>query len=544
MIVKYVFKWIQACLYWLTVEFAYNMVLKPLALWTIENPREVGKLSAIFLTAMLIVRTIQWLAYQRSLPPGPIGIPIYGILKRVRRDLHVEFGEMAKRYGPVFSAKLGQNLVVVISDHKLIKKAFNREEFTARPETEFNNILGGYGIVNSQGQLWKDERRFLHDKFRFFGMRIHGKSEMAACIDTELSLFMSRIDSFNGGKMNLSAPLGMAITNIICQVTMGVRFNIDDKRFLRFTELTNEGFRLFGSLASTNYIPLMRYLPGMNDIYKKLDGNRKEMAAFFQETIEDHRKTYEENKVRHLVDAYIEKIDEARIKGEEDKLFQGKDQDRHLQQILGDLFSAGMETVKTTLEWAVILMLHNPEHAKAVQEELDQVVGRSRNPTLADLPFLPRCEATIMEIMRITSIVPLGTTHSTSRDVLLSGHLIPKGTQVIPLLHAIHMDEELWDEPQKFNPSRFLTTDNKVHKPEFFIPFGAGRRMCLGEVLARMELFLFFSTLLHTYDLTVPEGHELPSLKGNTGITVTPNAFEVCLIKRTPAIQLRNVGSK
>lgn len=89
--------------------------------------------------------------------------------------------------------------------------------------------------------------------------------------------------------------------------------------------------------------------------------------------------------------------------------------DRQLQQILGDLFTAGMETVKTTLEWAVVLMLHHPEAARAVQEELDQVVGRSRMPTLEDLPYLPLTEATILEILRRSSIVPMGTTHAATR---------------------------------------------------------------------------------------------------------------------------------
>lgn len=86
-----------------------------------------------------------------------------------------------------------------------------------------------------------------------------------------------------------------------------------------------------------------------------------------------------------------------------------------MQQILGDLFSAGMETIKTTLEWAVVLMLHHPEAVRAVQEELDHVVGRSRMPALEDLPFLPVTESTILEVLRRSSIVPLGTTHATTR---------------------------------------------------------------------------------------------------------------------------------
>lgn len=119
------------------------------------------------------------------------------------------------------------------------------------------------------------------------------------------------------------------------------------------------------------------------------------------------------------------------------------------------------------------------------------------------------------------------------------------------------MDPELWDEPQAFRPERFLSAEGKVTKPEYFMPFGVGRRMCLGDVLARMELFLFFSSLVHTFDIGLPEGAPLPSLRGNAGITVTPDPFKVCLTRRIvdglegPDLQetadgagsLRNVGS-
>lgn len=94
------------------------------------------------------------------------------------------------------------------------------------------------------------------------------------------------------------------------------------------------------------------------------------------------------------------------------------------------------------------------------------------------------------------------------------------------------MDPTLWKEPERFNPSRFVNAEGKVIKPEYFLPFGVGRRMCLGEVLARMEIFLFFSSFLHTFEMCVPEGETLPSLKGNTGITISPDPFKVCLKPR------------
>lgn len=94
------------------------------------------------------------------------------------------------------------------------------------------------------------------------------------------------------------------------------------------------------------------------------------------------------------------------------------------------------------------------------------------------------------------------------------------------------MDPTLWNEPEKFNPNRFINAEGKVSKPEYFLPFGVGRRMCLGEIMARMELFLFFSCLLHTFDISVPEGLTLPSLQGITGITISPNPYKVCLRPR------------
>jgi len=114
-----------------------------------------------------------------------------------------------------------------------------------------------------------------------------------------------------------------------------------------------------------------------------------------------------------------------------------------------------------------------------------------------------------------------------SRDVMLDGYLIPKNAQVIPNLYAVHMDPELWDEPERFNPSRFINKAGAVEKPDYFMPFGVGRRMCLGDVLARHQLFLFFSSLLHTYDLVPETGSILPDLIGFSGVSTIPDKYKV-----------------
>lgn len=118
------------------------------------------------------------------------------------------------------------------------------------------------------------------------------------------------------------------------------------------------------------------------------------------------------------------------------------------------------------------------------------------------------------------------------RDIILHGYTIPAGSHVIPLINKVHKDPNLWHNPEEFNPNRFIDAEGRVRRPEYFMPFGVGRRKCLGDVLARMELFLFFSTLAHSFNIELPHGADLPSLRGNVGVTITPHAFSVCLKPR------------
>lgn len=141
--------------------------------------------------------------------------------------------------------------------------------------------------------------------------------------------------------------------------------------------------------------------------------NRNEMGEFFQETVDSHRESFDPTNIRDLVDTYLLEIQESAAEGRE--MYNGRDPDRQIQQVIGDLFTAGMETIKTTLQWCVVYMLRHPEIAKSVQNELDFVVGRKRLPNLRDRELVPYTECVIMEVLRISSVVPLGSTHAVTR---------------------------------------------------------------------------------------------------------------------------------
>lgn len=213
----------------------------------------------------------------------------------------------------------------------------------------------------------------------------------------------------------MSPLLSLSASNVICDLMMSVRFTIDDPRFKRFNWLIDEGMRLFGEVHMMDYIPAIQYLPGKVNTKNKIAQNRREMFDFYRDIINEHRAAFDPNNIRDLLDTYLLEIYKAKEDGSDLDLFDGKDVDEQIMQVISDLFSAGMETTKTTLLWLLVFMLRNPEHWKRIQNELDEVVGRNRMPTIEDMPYLPITETTILEVLRITSIVPLATTHSPTR---------------------------------------------------------------------------------------------------------------------------------
>lgn len=371
----------------------------------------------------------------------------------------------------------------------------------------------------------------------------------------------------------------------------------EKEKFDRLIELMQEGFRLFSIAMPLDFIPIFRFLPGVSYAYKKMKRNRAETSAFFQGVADEHRKYLSETfnlgapnstsslhprtrtgfdqqldgagsarlsqaqpanreqvvaganvtrplasgsgkpveldniVARDLVDAYIVQQKKHEKDGKENYF-----SDQQLVQIMSDIFSAGLETVTSTIEWSILFLILNTECQERIQEEIDRVIGRDRLPQLEDLSQMPYTEATIYEVLRRSNVIALGNAHATLADASIGGYRIPKGTQVLPNLYGIHMNPKLWHEPQRFDPSRFIINE-RAQKPDYFIPFSVGRRMCLGDVLAKMEVFLFLVGLLQKYDLSVHEEDRdcPPQVKGTIGVSNAPVSFRVAISCRANA---------
>ncbi|XP_067133239.1 cytochrome P450 18a1-like [Centruroides vittatus] len=386
-------------------------------------------------------------------------------------------------------------------------------------------MVQGYGIVNSNGALWKEQRAFLHWALREIGAKNCGprRSILEESIKEEVDKFLRILAHQRGKTCHIRSIVVRCVSNVVGSLLMSVKYSEGDSRFPRLLHLIEEGFRLLTIAIPVNFIPVLRYFPLCSYPYYKLQKNRKETESYFQEVANDHRKSLNFENARDFIDMYLIRLNKIK---EEHKFSYFSEQ--QLLQILGDMFSAGLETVTTLLEWSVIYMVAYREVQKLVQKEMDEKIGRQRLPTLADLPNLPYTEATILEIMRRANVVAIGPAHATLQETELGGYKIPKGTHIVPNLWAVHMDPKLWPEPENFKPERFLQ-DGKVHVPSYFMPFSVGRRRCVGDTLTKMEVFMFLSSMLHQFHVRIPDGEKPPELNGKVAASLTSIPYKVCV---------------
>uniref|UniRef100_A0A673ASZ7 Cytochrome P450 2J2-like n=1 Tax=Sphaeramia orbicularis TaxID=375764 RepID=A0A673ASZ7_9TELE len=414
-------------------------------------------------------------------------------------------------YGDVYSLRMGQRWVVVLNGFEAVTQALvtQGDSFSDRPSIPLHDdIFHGLGVVFSNGNTWKQQRRFALSTLKYFGF---GKKSLEPVILEEFTYVAKEISK----PFNPHLIVNNTVANIICLLVFGHRFEYSDEQFKKLMKLFEQGTQL----ELYNAFPqLMRRLPGPHQKFKRVI---EELKDFIRTEVKDHKQKWDPSDLRDYIDYYLNEIQTVTEKS----LFTF-DEECLFMSVL-DLFGAGSETTSTTLRWAFLYMVKYPEIQERVQAEIDSVIGQSRPPSVDDRADLPYTDAVIHEVQRMGNIVPLSLPHVTNRDVHLRGYTIPKGVTIIPNLTSVLFDKREWKTPFTFNPGHFLNEEGKFVKPAAFIPFSAGKRLCLGENLARMELFLFFTSFMQRFTFSMPPGVK-PVLDYRFGVTLSPVHYEIC----------------
>lgn len=455
-------------------------------------------------------------------PPGPLALPLVGNFFNANNKYpHLRFTKLAEIYGNVFSFRFGRDKLVLLCGYKMVKEALvtQADNFVDRPYSPMGERFyagTGGGLFMSNGEKWKRQRRFALSTLRSFGL---GKSTMEQCIREEIKYLQDEIQKNKGEPFNPTGLFNNAVSNIICQLVMGKRFDYSDHKFQSLLRLLSEILYLEGTMWAQLYeaFPwLMKRLPGPHN---KLFSNFITVHEFICEEVKRHKLDVDHSNPRDYIDAFIIEMENH------------KDSDlgyteTNLAYCAMDLFLAGTETTATTLQWALVYLIKHPDVQEKVHAEIDRVIGQSHLPTMADRPNLPYTDAVIHEIQRMGNIVPLNGLRVAARNTTLGGYFIPKGTSILPILTSVLFDKAEWETPETFNPGHFLDAQGKFVKKEALLPFSAGKRVCLGEGLAKMELFLFMVGLLQKFSFSVTDGVELRT-EGVTGGTRVPHPFKV-----------------
>uniref|UniRef100_UPI00398E676D cytochrome P450 2U1 n=1 Tax=Pristiophorus japonicus TaxID=55135 RepID=UPI00398E676D len=435
---------------------------------------------------------------------------------------------MGEVYGSVSSLYLGSRLLVVLNGFEMVREALQRhaEVFSDRPTIPLITIITQRkGIVFAPyGLVWKQQRRFSLSILRHFGF---GKLDLEPKIIEELQFVKSEFLKAVGTAFSPFHVINNAVSNIICSMCFGKRFDYDDEEFRTMLSLIVRGMKLASNSPAMliNIFPLLQYLPF--GPFKEVAQTVRDVTSFLKNIIAQHRKTMDPENPRDFVDFYLKEVDRE-IQRNQNTSFS----EDYLFYIIGDLFVAGTDTTSNTVLWAILFMAAYPEVQESVHREISAVVGESRPPSIKDKLHMPFTVATIMEIQRMTTVVPLAIPHMASETVDFKNYTIPKGSIVVANLWSVHRDPSMWEQPDEFNPSRFLDTDGNIVKNEAFMPFGIGKRICMGEQMAKMELFLIFSILLQSFCFKLPKDCDAPNMSGQFGLTLSPHPFKIIPVIR------------
>ncbi|XP_072318852.1 cytochrome P450 2U1 [Eucyclogobius newberryi] len=445
--------------------------------------------------------------------------------------------ELSKVYGDVYSLFAGTTLMVVLNGYKVLKDALSNhpEVFSDRPDIPTVTIMTKRkGIVFAPyGPVWRRQRKFCHTMLRNLGL---GKLSLEPCIlqglDTIKTQLLHLHKEHGAAGIDPAPLISNAVSNVICSMALGQRFRHDDQEFRTLLHLMARGLEICVNSPAVliNVFPLLYYLPF--GVFRELRQVERDITVFLKRIIRAHRESLDPENPRDLADMYLLEMLAQKAAGEDGDGGSSFTED-YLFYIIGDLFIAGTDTTTNSVLWILLYMVLYPDIQDKVQSEIDAVIGQHRTPSMTDKGSLPFTEATIMEVQRLSVVVPLAIPHMTSMDTEFCGYSIPKGTVIIPNLWSVHRDPTVWDEPDHFNPERFLDPEGKLLRKEYFIPFGIGRRVCMGEQLAKMEMFLMVTCLFQAFTFRLPEGLSPPPLQGRFGLTFAPSPFTVCVSPRT-----------
>lgn len=400
--------------------------------------------------------------------------------------------------------------------------------YGGRPQLySFTEVRGGLGVlfIDHTPKYERQRKLVIRSLHRTF----YVTKNLDAILNTEVLKLLHEFAKCENEAFHPKVLLRLLAANIILKSFFDLNFEFNGSEANEIVDMVEDFTKNTSPVNLSDIVPWLQKLP---------IGDFSKMRRMFLDFVGMHEKYYTSTTLsrvpgcpRCLTDALLENLP-LYNKGIDDagSLITEKD----LVYVLADLVGAAFETIANTLSWALMLVAAHPAWQIALQSELDAVIKGDRLPSLNDRENLPTINAALYEVLRMSCVVPVSLPHSTTQDTNFRDYNIPKGTFVFVNLWGIHHDPKYWKSPYDFNPQRFLNNDGRffVPKHESFIPFSTGGRSCLGERLAKDEIFVFFAAILQQFHLRLVENENVNDFNGEYRLTLAPKPYLMKLQKR------------
>ncbi|KAG7943810.1 hypothetical protein I3843_15G063600 [Carya illinoinensis] len=359
-------------------------------------------------------------------------------------------------------------------------------------------------------------------------------------INTAIKEIYMLLAQNNNTLVEMKRWFGYVTQNVVFMMVIKKRFSWsatkdENKGNDQCRKVMRDLFVLSGTFVVSDVLPYLRWLD-LGGYEKAMKKTAKKLDHELEGWLEEHKQRRISGEVKKEHQDFMDVMLSIVIDSEEISSYEA---DAITKATCQTLILAGTDTTTVTMTWALSLLLNNQETLKKAQQELDLQIGRDRLVMESYLKNLVYIQAVIKETMRLYPAAPLSVPHKSSEDCTLAGYHIPAGTCLLVNLSKIHRDPQVWSDPTKFCPERFLTTHKDVDfKGQHFelIPFGSGRRVCPGISFALQVMQLTLANFLHAFEITTVPAYEPVDMTEKVGITsLKATSLEVHLTPRLPS---------
>lgn len=480
---------------------------------------------------------------KRNYPPGPKGLPLIGCARDINEHNIIDkLFEYAEEYGDIFGMKLLHQNIICLNSSDVIRKALASEPYMKFMNDRLKFFFAETMLYGSQSVVfYGDAHSSVYVGMRkgiIKGLHVYGQEGMDAFemkIHQELERLNKKIESFDGHDFDIVALLQRSLTNVISLVLTGETLADDDKDLNMYWDFV-ENANYFLKPTVDNILtmfPFLRHAPGYRSKFKQMSDARERL---FQRYFKN-RKSKTEGERNGILD-YLEDLQRKSIEDGEEVIFT----DDRIKTSVLDVIAAGILTTWSVLSSTFLCLVNNPEYQDKVFKEIDATIGGDRLPTNSDKGNCPYLKALELEVHRYLTVVPILGGRICNSDIKFEGFDLAKGTMVMINSWYVHHDPEIWGDPWKFRPERFLDANGQILPRDHifrrnWIPFSVGRRQCLGEKFARSRYFLYMATLLGRWKFVGSPGKYGPCDARNMenidrNATVRPKPFFCTAVRR------------